>query len=112
MPALTVTICWRGDYTHLRVAASGRHQYSRGSAVADSVRDHPCLTAPVDPRRGGHALLERRHARHVRAKDQRMDVVRALVGPDRLQVAHVSEDRIFVRDAVRPEQVARPASHA
>ena len=41
-----------------------------------------------------------------------MNVVRAFVGPDCLQVAHVSEDRVLVSDPVRSQQVACSARDA
>ncbi len=43
---------------------------------------------------------EPRVPRDVLPNDQRVDIVRALVGLHRLQVGHVAEDRILVGDAV------------
>ena len=51
-------------------------------------------------------MLESRYPSDVLADDQGMDVVGTLVGFDRLQVGHVSEDRILVGDAVGAEDVS------
>src|SRR5687768_4925571 len=39
------------------------------------------------------------------AEDQRVDVVRSLVGLDRLEVAHVAHHRVLAGDAVGPEDI-------
>src|SRR5690242_2935034 len=52
-------------------------------------------------------LLEGRQAGDVLAEDQRVDVVGALVGEDRLQVAHVAAGLVLVGDPVRAEEVSR-----
>src|SRR5437870_13385013 len=50
--------------------------------------------------------LERVNPRHRLANDQSVDVVRALVGLNRLEVCHVAEDGVFVRHPVRAQNVA------
>jgi len=40
-----------------------------------------------------------------------MNIVRALVGEDGFQVAHVAEDGVFVGDAIGAQDVARGAGH-
>src|SRR5262245_38874514 len=48
-------------------------------------------------------------ARNVLSDDERVDVVRALVGIDRLEVAHVAHRGVLVDDAVAAQDVARHA---
>ena len=51
--------------------------------------------------------VERRDAGDRLAEDQAVDVVRSLVGEDRLEVHHVADHRVVVDDAVGAEDVAR-----
>src|SRR5262245_39958688 len=44
------------------------------------------------------------------AEDEGMDVMRALIGVDRLEIHHVPDHRIFVDDAVAAMHVARGSS--
>jgi len=53
--------------------------------------------------------LVRGDARDVLAEDERVDVVRAFVGRDGLEVTEVAHDRVFERDAVAAEDVAADA---
>lgn len=54
-------------------------------------------------------LLVGGDARDVLAEDQRVDIVRALVRVDRLEVAEVAHHRVLERDAVAAEDVAADA---
>jgi hypothetical protein len=45
-------------------------------------------------------LSERVNPRNALPDDQRVDVVRPLVGLHRFQVHHVAHERVFIRDAV------------
>src|SRR5260221_11409343 len=55
------------------------------------------------------ALIEGLDTGDGASQDQGVDVVRALVGVDDLEVDHVADDAEFVRDAVAAEHVARHA---
>src|SRR5512137_19601 len=60
------------------------------------------------PRACAAARLEERLDAGLRAaEDQRVDVVRAFVGVDHLEVQHVARDAVLVADAVAAEHVAR-----
>src|SRR5437763_11969053 len=54
-------------------------------------------------------LFEGAQAGDLPADDQRVDVVRPLVGVDRLQVEHVADDRVLGGDAVAAEDLPRQA---
>src|ERR1700674_740336 len=51
--------------------------------------------------------LERVNPRHARANNQRVDIMRALVGLHRLEIHQMPHDGIIVRHAVCPQNVAR-----
>src|SRR5262245_63332714 len=50
-------------------------------------------------------------ARQGVADDERVHLVRALVGEDALEVVHVPDDRVLERDAVCAEHGSRAAAH-
>ena len=52
-----------------------------------------------------HLLISRDSSRTL-ADDERMNIVCALVGKHRLQVAHVAKDGVLVGDAVGPQNIS------
>ncbi len=76
---------------------------------AEGIMCKPRDCAAVDME--GRTLLERRQSRHRLTHDQRMNVVRALVGVNALQVRHVPHRAILGENSVRPQQPTRLPSY-
>src|SRR5262249_12161882 len=77
---------------------------SRSSSTISTRMRRPSLPVRAVRRAPSHA--ERVEARDVAADDQRVDVVRPLVGVDRLEIHHVPDDRVLVHDAGGAQDVA------
>src|SRR5581483_1150293 len=70
--------------------------------------------APRVPPKEGLApadSLKRRDTRDFLPQDEGVDVVRTLVGEDRLQIAHVAHHRVLEGDPVAAENVAAVAGN-
>src|SRR5262245_56887468 len=85
-------------------ARSGGRSYSPREPPGNSARDGSAtrVTACLSRAEGVEP-------RDVPAHDEGMDVVRALVRVDRLQIHHVPDDRMLVHDAGRAQDVAGQA---
>src|SRR5262245_5556801 len=79
---------------------------SRTSRSSSTISTRMRRPSPLAGRRA-RSQPERVEASDVAADDQRVDVVRALVRVDRLQIHHVPDDRVLVHDAGRAQDVAR-----
>ena len=79
--------------------------YSKAPDTAICTLSSP--PAPPPSLRSARVRGESGDARDLPPQDQRVNVVRALVGVHGLQVAHVPEDVVLVRYAVPPEHVPR-----
>src|SRR3954452_6982942 len=87
----------------------------RGSPCAASPPRDPALSAcgrSAGPRRlrQTSSLPERRRTGQRPADDERVHLVRALVGENRLEVVHVPDYRVFERDPVAAEDRAGAAA--
>src|SRR4051812_46872816 len=95
--------------TRTNSSASSNSRCCANCSSADWVWFLLAVAMEIPSAKVGCVLLVRVDPGDVRANDQCMDIVRALVRLHRFQVHHVPHDRVIVHNAIRAQHIARQA---